>query len=305
MLRAKCFYSCLSVVVLLVAATAVQADVTYSSTVLANNPIGYWRMGGTGLTTAYDSSGNANNGTAGVGAALGAVSPGALPNDVSKAATFGGAASTSCVSIDNGSPFNFDTTDPFTLEAWVKSTDARTMQGVVAKYASGTCGYFMALYNPTGTSTGGELAIQLQSSASAYSYAFTDGKNLADGNWHYVAAAYNGGGSSAGLSLFVDGSAVVAPTAGDGDTLGSIQNTGLLDIGQRDSGSVLADKVFKGSIDEVAVYGSVLSGTDIAAHWAARNDIGLTPDPVPEPSTVVFLTTGLLGLLAYAWRKRK
>jgi hypothetical protein len=33
--------------------------------------------------------------------------------------------------------------------------------------------------------------------------------------------------------------------------------------------------------------------------------INQAPPPVPEPSTIVLLATGLLGLLAYAWRKRK
>ena len=27
--------------------------------------------------------------------------------------------------------------------------------------------------------------------------------------------------------------------------------------------------------------------------------------PIPEPSTLVLLASGLIGLLAYAWRKRK
>jgi hypothetical protein len=30
----------------------------------------------------------------------------------------------------------------------------------------------------------------------------------------------------------------------------------------------------------------------------------LQPSPVPEPSTIVLVTTGLVGLLAYAWRRR-
>ena len=31
----------------------------------------------------------------------------------------------------------------------------------------------------------------------------------------------------------------------------------------------------------------------------------LTPVATPEPSTLLLCTTGLLGLLAYAWRKHK
>ena len=69
MLCAKCFSFCVSVVVLLLAATAAQAS--YMDAVLADNPLGYWRLGETGSTTALDSSSNANSGTAGTGVALG------------------------------------------------------------------------------------------------------------------------------------------------------------------------------------------------------------------------------------------
>ena len=34
------------------------------------------------------------------------------------------------------------------------------------------------------------------------------------------------------------------------------------------------------------------------------DDVGIS-SVVPEPSTIALLTTGLLGLLAYAWRKRR
>jgi hypothetical protein len=32
---------------------------------------------------------------------------------------------------------------------------------------------------------------------------------------------------------------------------------------------------------------------------------GLSASIVPEPGTLILLVTGLLGLLCYAWRKRK
>ncbi|MBN1395887.1 MAG: PEP-CTERM sorting domain-containing protein [Pirellulales bacterium] len=37
----------------------------------------------------------------------------------------------------------------------------------------------------------------------------------------------------------------------------------------------------------------------------ANNDLALVAHPVPEPTTLALLACGLLGLLAYAWRKRK
>jgi hypothetical protein len=43
------------------------------------------------------------------------------------------------------------------------------------------------------------------------------------------------------------------------------------------------------------------------SRWADLDNISVVAvaNPSPEPSTVVLLDTGLLGLLAYAWRKRK
>ncbi len=33
--------------------------------------------------------------------------------------------------------------------------------------------------------------------------------------------------------------------------------------------------------------------------------VGPPPPPVPEPSTLALLVSGMIGLLAYAWKKRK
>ena len=42
-----------------------------------------------------------------------------------------------------------------------------------------------------------------------------------------------------------------------------------------------------------------------AGGWAQTVGAFVTITPTPEPGTLVLLVTGLLGLLAYAWRKRK
>jgi hypothetical protein len=38
---------------------------------------------------------------------------------------------------------------------------------------------------------------------------------------------------------------------------------------------------------------------------AGLDNVSLTSSPIPEPSTIVLLASGLIGLLAYAWRKRR
>lgn len=41
------------------------------------------------------------------------------------------------------------------------------------------------------------------------------------------------------------------------------------------------------------------------SHWSDLTQLDATISAVPEPATSFVLTTGLVGLLAYAWRKRK
>ena len=41
------------------------------------------------------------------------------------------------------------------------------------------------------------------------------------------------------------------------------------------------------------------------APWAGIVGFGFEAEPTPEPGTLVLLATGLIGLLAYAWRKRR
>ncbi len=60
---------------------------------------------------------------------------------------------------------------------------------------------------------------------------------------------------------------------------------------------------WNGDIAEIIVYNSVLNATQIGqVNSYLGEKYGVA---VPEPSAIVVLVTGLVGLLAYAWRKRR
>jgi hypothetical protein len=314
MLRAKCLCFSLSVALLLLVATAAQA--TYMDTVLANNPVGYWRLGETGSTSSTDLSTNANSAVIQGGAVLGAVA-GAMPNDVNKAATTDGSdssrSSINAISGDHTNPtglYNFEVTDAFTLEAWIKPSGTRKIvEGVLGGLDSQGNGYWFGLKTHSSTNNQTELCTQMADDKGHEVTLTSVGaqSTLLNGGWHQVVLTHAAGGSSSSLAFYVDGSPFTSTTADDSagpvtemsvHTLGALDHIGL-SIGARTAGPGSTPWCYTGGIDEAAVFGYALSANDIAAHWAARNDVAL-----PEPSVIALLVTGAIGLLAYAWKKR-
>jgi hypothetical protein len=110
--------------------------------------------------------------------------------------------------------------------------------------------------------------------------------NIADSAWHQVAVVFNGTADT--LSLYVDHNLETLTENYTNDTaLASTFGTSSdIRIGVNHSGG----QPVYGAIDYIRV-----------------SDVALSPSEfvgVPEPSAIVLLTTAVLGLLAYAWRKR-
>src|SRR5207249_8077529 len=111
--------------------TVTSTPVSYSPAVLADLPIGYWRLGeSSGQTTASDASGNSHAGTYVNGPTLGV--PGALAGDGDTAARFS-AASSQYVTIANSSAFDVSA---LSVELWVKTSATTTMD--LVKRQAGT-----------------------------------------------------------------------------------------------------------------------------------------------------------------------
>jgi hypothetical protein len=294
---------CLPVALMLLAVTAAQAS--YMDAVLANNPVGYWRLGENAGTTARNSAttGSALDATAGSTMLLGNLSPGALPNDINNASTCtrgtGQGGHDGYAQVPYNSAFDFGIADGFSIEAWI--TPNTTYQGMQA--IAGHCemsavgtGYYLGAY--TGFASGKLAPIVQMIDANGNDLECGADVDLKDGNWHHVAMTHAAEATDGtGIKIYVDGISYPVTTYAGGALVSDIKLNAPLAIGGRCvSGPA---EPFQGGLDEVAVYASELSATDIAAHWAHRNDI-----ITPEPSSLVLIVMGVVGLLAYAWRKR-
>lgn len=117
----------------------------------------------------------------------------------------------------------------------------------------------------------------------------------ANQTWAFVAATWDG---STGLAQFFTGTESAATTYQGGQYMAlttMADNTANLNGGNY-PGLKLAPNAW---MDDIRIYNSVLDAT--ALEWVRLENLTATP----EPSALVLLGCELLGLLAYAWRRRK
>ena len=215
----------------------------YATAVLASGPLGYWRLDDASPATCVrDASGNNLTGLAGAGVA--ANQPGALGSDPDTALGFNG--TTGYVSLGDPSALQ---PQQVSVEAWVNTTSTPGSLNTIVRKR----GYGYDLYlNQNGTPRFNII------DSNVNVYTVTGATSVADGHWHYLVGTYNG----SQVCLYVDGVA-----AGACQTAGTIYySSDMVAIG-RDGG--YAGNYFAGRIDEVAIYGRVLSAAEIQGHYTA------------------------------------
>jgi alpha-L-arabinofuranosidase len=213
---------------------------------------------GTG-TTAADSSGNNHTGTLGANAtwATGEVGP----HSVSFNGTGNG-------NVDVPGPV-VDTSQSFTVSAWVKLNSMSGYQTVVSIDGGQVSGFYLQLRGDTGTFGFTRLATDSTGARATVSGASV-GPLL--GTWYHLVAVQDS--AAATIQLFVNGApqpamAYGAPWKATGDTL----------IGRGKFGNP-ADFV-NGAVDDVQMWNGALSASQIAgldqvAHWAFDEGTGTT-----------------------------
>jgi hypothetical protein len=164
-------------------------------------------------------------------------------------------------------------TSSFTIAAWIKPTSVSNYLGIISDAgANADKGWCLAL------TAGGNIRLTTLDRDDLNSTA-----TVSAGQWSHVAVVFD---SSNAASFYLNGVFV--------DKVSSFSSakasTNPYYIGAGPGGGHL----FSGAIDEVRIYSSALNGDQIA---------GLAT--IPEPGSLVLVVTSLLGLVCYAWQKRK
>lgn len=212
----------------------------YFGTALADGPLAYWRFGSGGT----DETSPPSDATV-YGGSLG--QPGALAGDPDGSMSCNGAAMCAYVSEENE-------TNPYwslSIEAWVKtsSTAEQTIFG----------------HNNHGVrlwAQGGGFHFKWTTDINGNGWTVGTPGGYADGSWHHVVAVFENWTGT--IRIYVDG--IEKGSFSQGGAGSVYYSTSAASIG----GDWGNQSNFTGSLDELAFYGSALTATQVATHYAAR-----------------------------------
>jgi hypothetical protein len=213
------------------------------NTVLADNPVGYWRLGETSGTTANDLSGNNNNGTYTGGYTL--AQTGALPGDTDSSVLFNG--SSGSVGVPDSNNYNFTT--GMSAEGWFYANSWNTYGSIIDRRnpSNGNGGFD---FEPMDTS--GNLSWRVNINGAWYANNTT---GWSTGQWYHVVLTYTGSAIQTYRNGVLLGSSAVSGTL--------TSAAGLTTHIGKNSGPIF----FNGKLDEVALYNYALSPTQVFNHY--------------------------------------
>ena len=244
--------------------------ITYPQTVVADNPMAYWRLDEADGSVAHDYFGNYNGQY--VNVQLG--QPGYSAFDPDTAAAFGVlAAQNSYVSNINGIDFGtFSTNVTFSVEAWVNGGAQTGDNGIVALGYGGGGEQFDL--DTGGASHHFRFLVRDAATDTAHNANSSVGPN---GNWHHLVGVCD---ETVGYSvLYVDGVSNAAAAITGGIPVA----TTPLTIGARQSAVSPTgiytnyDLNFVGTVDEVAVYNYALSPAQVQNHYTVGTNQAIVP----------------------------
>ena len=234
---------------------------TYSSIVMGDNPMAYWRLDESSGTTAFDLAGG-HDGTYSGSYTLGVA---ALPNIHDNAVHFTGGN----VQVPFSAALNPATA--FSVEFWAMPDDepSATYVPLCSQYRSGSAREGWCFYDENDALS---WEVHLGNSSGVSIYAYGGGPEPFGGQWYHVVEVWDGAGNS---TLYAENQLVGHNTQiASGGTYVPNPSAPLM-IGVRNDGSY----AFNGVIDEVAIYNYALSTAQIFEPLEHQVPAGVRDDP--------------------------
>ena len=240
------------------------ATSAYLAAVRADSPDLQYRMGEASGTTLTDSAGFLPMTTSGAGITRGVA--GAIPDDTDTATRFPGSGSATA-----GFAPTLNAPEKFTVEAWVRSSS--TSGGSIVNYGNRASGLSDTSDRALYLDNTGRVSFGLYSASRVN---LRSSSPVNDNEWHHVVGTYEPGM----MRLYVDGVRVGQRI----DVTWLRQYWGNWRIGgDRVSNfpNAPSSNYLNGAVDEVAVYGRVLTQAQIRSHYEAT---GRTTAVAPVPA---------------------
>jgi hypothetical protein len=257
--------------------------ISYAQTIIADNPIAYWRLNETNGTVAHDSWGGHDGQYLNVNLGL----PGYNTNDPDFAVGVGQLSATDSY-IGNIQGIDFSTfvnNATFSIEAWVNGGAQIAGAGVVT-FGYGSGGEQFNLDTGSGTNHSFRFSVR-----DANNFAHNANGNITTSNtWQHVVGVCD---EPHGLVyLYVNGVQNATAAISGGIQMG----TSPISIGSRqpDFRSTYTAN-FVGSIDEVSIYNYALSATQVQNHYlAGTNPVARLYVQKSGPNVMLLWTPGTL-----------
>jgi hypothetical protein len=182
---------------------------------------------------------------------------------------------TDYVNCGNQSNLNFDADDAFSISVWFKRSSDTNAVALFDKSlgSPNNNGYICFIYN-------NQVYFRIRQNASLQHQIISNDTHPFNVWVHYV-VTYDGSrsGSGLGLNLYQDGIKLTNVQKSGNFSTGSAQTSANFSIGSRQSTS---DLDFNGNIDEVSVFSSELSASDVATIYNSGipnnlNDLSTPP----------------------------
>lgn len=247
--------------------------------------VGLWSFNGPDVSgiTAYDRSGQGNNGTLvnGPVAAIGQSGQG-LKLD----------GSDDYVTVADADSLDMTDNQDFALSGWFKRESAATDDTILAKrngVAAGDQGYIAYLDDATDKFT---FAV----SDGTDGYQIGSSSKFTDTDWHHFVLAWDDSSSSDTL-LYIDGSYETTVATGTFGDVGSLANALSLRIGAESDGG----NPFDGKLDEIRIHKRTLTATEVWDQYAASTSNKRTCGTVTDEDGNIY---GTVVIGSQCWMKQ-